>query len=102
MPCQRALYRSKASKPLQGDCATGASGLPRRFLVVGSSVSTGAGASKGDLLGWAALLASAAKKQGIAYANWGVGGTHVTFWQDVVSNHVQAKDLAPFGAVFLS
>eukprot|EP00930_Biecheleria_cincta_P029109 TRINITY_DN20262_c0_g1_i1.p1 TRINITY_DN20262_c0_g1~~TRINITY_DN20262_c0_g1_i1.p1 ORF type:complete len:239 (-),score=33.67 TRINITY_DN20262_c0_g1_i1:162-818(-) len=57
---------------------------PRQLLVLGSSVSTGAGASRPAELGWAAALAASAASHGFSYLNRGVGGTQVVYWNEVL------------------
>eukprot|EP00931_Biecheleriopsis_adriatica_P106295 TRINITY_DN80775_c0_g1_i1.p1 TRINITY_DN80775_c0_g1~~TRINITY_DN80775_c0_g1_i1.p1 ORF type:complete len:217 (-),score=33.59 TRINITY_DN80775_c0_g1_i1:171-821(-) len=59
---------------------------PRQLLVLGSSVSTGAGASQPEQLGWAAALAATAASYGFQYFNRGVGGTQVNYWNEVLDD----------------
>lgn len=74
---------------------------PRRIIILGSSVSTGEGASKPAISGWPAHLSKAIKKQGFEYVNQGLGGTTVNYWQEAIESK-DASHLAGFGIVLMS
>jgi lysophospholipase L1-like esterase len=73
------------------------------LLVLGSSVSTGEGASNKRTRGWAGLLGKAIQPYGFAYENHGVWGTHTNHWLSVVESAtgVGAR-LKEFDVIFLS
>lgn len=78
--------------------------LPRSLLVIGSSVCTGAGASRPDQAGWHARLFHVANACGIRCENKGIGGTHVAYWQPEVASwrsksSVNGSPLSKYGAV---
>ncbi|CAK0860750.1 unnamed protein product [Prorocentrum cordatum] len=80
---------------------SGAPRLPRRVLVLGSSVSTGEGATEQGR-GWAALLQAELRKAPWGFEHWsrGKGGTHVEYWQD--EGALLAERVADFAVVILS
>eukprot|EP00927_Polykrikos_kofoidii_P071736 TRINITY_DN67968_c0_g1_i1.p1 TRINITY_DN67968_c0_g1~~TRINITY_DN67968_c0_g1_i1.p1 ORF type:complete len:231 (+),score=30.86 TRINITY_DN67968_c0_g1_i1:45-737(+) len=75
--------------------------LPRTFLVIGSSVCTGAGADC-DTRGWAGMLAAEAKTRDIEYLNEGVGGTTASCWNAMLARNLPSDVLDKFGVVILS
>merc|ERR1712216_283812 len=77
--------------------------LPKRLLVIGSSVCTGSGASQPGKRGWTSRLRNAIKPYGVEYVNEGRSGTTVSCWLPQVSGSLDfAAKLHKFGVVILS
>jgi len=73
--------------------------LPRRLLVLGSSVSTGSGATQRDF-GWVALLQAAIRTHGFEVWNRGKSGSFVKYWQK--EDNLHAEDVTAFAVVLMS
>jgi hypothetical protein len=68
-------------------------------LVLGSSVSTGEGATEQGLA-WASLLQAALRPWGFEHWSRGKGGTHVEYWQD--ERVLLAETVSDFAVVLMS
>eukprot|EP00928_Gymnodinium_smaydae_P047431 TRINITY_DN31657_c0_g1_i1.p1 TRINITY_DN31657_c0_g1~~TRINITY_DN31657_c0_g1_i1.p1 ORF type:complete len:459 (-),score=36.34 TRINITY_DN31657_c0_g1_i1:70-1386(-) len=79
-----------------GQPSVEASSRDRRVLILGSSVSTGEGATPKSM-GWTGLMFRAIRPYGFSMTNRGVCGTHVNFWR----KKCDFPDLADFGYVFM-